>query len=117
MGAATSELLVGLEMRLLDPEVRHNPREVAALLSDSFFEFGSSGEISTKSEIVAALQGERSRKIEASQFEVKELARDVALVTYRTNSAGVAALRSSIWERNDGAWRLIFHQGTVLPAR
>lgn len=114
MSDATPELLVGLELRLLDPDVRSNPREVASLLADSFAEFGSSGQVYTKSDTVATLAAEVRQDIDAADFEVTELAPDVALVTYRANAAGVTALRSSIWKKGDGAWRMVFHQGTRL---
>ncbi len=40
----------------------------------------------------------------------------VALVTYRTVEPTRVALRVSVWMRGaDGAWRLRYHQGTVVP--
>jgi len=50
-------------------------------------------------------------------FTAARLSEQVALVTFRTvaRAPGVPprhALRSSVWVRRDGRWRLRFHQGT-----
>ena len=47
-----------LEERLLQPEVRKSVAEVAMLLAPAFIEFGSSGRMFTKSQIIEALQCE-----------------------------------------------------------
>jgi hypothetical protein len=44
-----------LEERLLDPIVRSDPAQFAALLADDFREFGSSGRSYTKAEMLAHL--------------------------------------------------------------
>ncbi|HEX6899722.1 MAG TPA: hypothetical protein VF789_08415 [Thermoanaerobaculia bacterium] len=44
-----------LELFLLDPDVRKSER-VAELRADGFIEFGSSGRIYTKEDVIAALQ-------------------------------------------------------------
>nr|WP_242876402.1 DUF4440 domain-containing protein [Desulfosporosinus hippei] len=51
-------------------------------------------------------------------FQVKVLATDVVLATYRavkTNESREEmrnSLRSSIWKFIDGRWQMVFHQGT-----
>lgn len=47
-------------------------------------------------------------------FNVKLLASDIVLATYRTlrNKDSNLVLRSSIWKNIQGHWQLIFHQGT-----
>jgi hypothetical protein len=40
---------------------------------------------------------------------------DLVLVTYLSDPAGRAARRSSLWRRAGGSWRLLHHQGTLLP--
>jgi hypothetical protein len=34
----------------------------------------------------------------------------------RTSRERLDALRSSLWRREAGCWRMMFHQGTPLPA-
>ncbi|HWB12625.1 MAG TPA: DUF4440 domain-containing protein, partial [Pirellulales bacterium] len=106
--------LQDLELTLLRPDVRKSDR-VAELLADEFIEFGSSGSVFTKPQVMAALRAEGSVEISASQLKVHLLAPDVALVTYRARCQGepvVHSLRSSIWKQNQGRWQMVFHQGT-----
>lgn len=104
--------LKALETSLLDHSVRKDPAQVASLLSDQFREFGSSGRVYSKAEIVAALQSEPEGTITLSYFAVVELAEGTMLVTYRSRREGSEALRSSVWRMEAGQWRIIFHQGT-----
>jgi hypothetical protein len=39
----------------------------------------------------------------------------LVLLTYRSTTAQRSALRSSLWRRETSGWRVLFHQGTVLP--
>jgi hypothetical protein len=114
-GISSEELLIGLELRLLDPQVRRTPEAVAILLADSFVEFGSSGRVFTKSEIVAELAEEESRTVKARGFASQELAPGVVLLTYRASADGVETLRSSVWVDAGDGWRMAFHQGTKVP--
>jgi len=100
-----------LEERLLVPSVRASPAEVAMLLADEFIEFGSSGRIYDKQEIIRLLQQEQGgTQCTLADFSARKLAADVALVTYRVVES--RTIRSSIWRLEDGRWRMVFHQGT-----
>jgi hypothetical protein len=54
-------------------------------------------------------------------FKSQWIAEGVVLVTYRTvridprSGQRAAALRSSIWIKESGQWRMRFHQGTKVP--
>jgi hypothetical protein len=107
--------LRGLEELLLQPDVRKSGR-VSELLADGFVEFGSSGRIFSKAQIVAALRAEEPTKFTAYDFSVSLLAPNVALVTYRAQrhtEPTVYTLRSSIWQQQGQQWQMAFHQGTV----
>lgn len=105
-----------LEEELLQPDVRSDPALVASYLAEDFREFGSSGRIFTRPEILAALAAESPRQLRLTDFACTELAPGVALVTYRshaTSDTGSSeALRSSIWVLRSGRWQVLFHQGT-----
>jgi hypothetical protein len=58
---AQDTMLRQLEERLLQPDVRRSAQDVAALLADDFFEFGSSEWILTRPQIVENLQALDSR--------------------------------------------------------
>ena len=105
------------ECQLLDPEVRNQPDLVRALIHPQFVEFGASGRIWDAESIVEALtSGQTPNEIVASDLVAMQIAPDVVLLTFRTDSAGHACLRSSIWIRSDeDKWLLRFHQGTVIP--
>lgn len=52
------ELFRRLEEQLLQPEVRQSAEAVADLLADDFIEFGSSGQVFNKQQIIEGLQQE-----------------------------------------------------------
>lgn len=108
------KLLEGYERMLLEPATRKS-ETISQLLAESFVEFGSSGRVFTKTQVVALLQAEPPMQVAASEFKVRLLAPQIALVTYRTRrhpEPPTEALHSSIWEQRQGKWQMIFHQGT-----
>ncbi len=116
----STEVLRELEQRLLDSSTRKNADIVSSLLDDDFQEYGSSGRVYSRPEIIAALQEETEVRFFMRNFEARLLAEDIALITYISTkvdqgSPTVEALRSSVWLFRDGRWKMIFHQGTRLP--
>lgn len=118
----TAALLQSLEDQLLNPETRRSADQVSSLLADEFIEFGSSGRVFDKSKTIESLQLEQHEKsIQRSitDFSMRRLAPDIALVTYRLAvrrgpaETGTHTLRSSIWKSINGQWKMIFHQGTL----
>ena len=111
-------IVEALERRLLEPAVRSSSKELDELLAEDFLEFGSSGRVWTRSEIVAELLTESGSEIEIDSARSRHISEDVILLTYRSMRVGdtdaAAALRSSIWQRQGGIWKLIFHQGTKV---
>lgn len=70
-----------------------------------------------KQQALAALAAEAGiLAVETGNFEFREVATGVVLLTYfarTTGDAGTrASLRSSLWKLVDGRWRMLFHQGT-----
>jgi hypothetical protein len=112
------DFLRQLEERLLQPEVRRSAADVAELLADEFIEFGSSGRVFNKQQIIESLQHEEPARRSMAEFRSTLLAPGVILTTYRVvrlNPSGArptSSLRSSIWRLQDGRWKLVFHQGT-----
>lgn len=107
---------------MLSPEGRASPELIDRLLADDFQEIGSSGDVFGKREALDELaeesrDGQRHER-EASDWSVRALSTDVALVTYkvlrRDEGSRVSSLRSSIWAFRDGRWQMVFHQGTRL---
>jgi hypothetical protein len=120
MSLAEDVLPRSLEEQLLKPEVRGSSDEVGYLLADEFIEFGSSGRVYDKRQIIEALQQETpdpTTRISLVDFVARRLASEVILVTYRTirPDRPESRLRSSIWKLVEGRWQMVFHQGT--PAK
>ena len=81
------------------------------LLADEFTEYGSSGKVFHKSDILSSL--DTGAEYILSNFTFSDLAQGVTIVKYKSIASGQAALRSSIWVQNNGAWQLMHHQATV----
>ena len=99
-----------LEKRLLNPEVRASAEALDSLVSDQFVEFGSSGYIYAKHDVIRQMLAAPSITVTVADFRVVTISPDVALATYRTPSS----LRSSVWRREGECWRIVFHQGTPI---
>jgi len=99
-----------LEDSLVSPEVRASADALNRLVSDQFVEFGSSGRIYTKQDVIAQMIAAPSITVEVADFRILAVSPDVALATYRTGRS----LRSSVWRREAESWRIVFHQGTTI---
>jgi hypothetical protein len=116
-----------LEQDLHRPDLRSSREAVSARLADDFLEFGSSGCVYNKAVVIDALAEEapadRITVPEVHDFTAKMIAPDAVLVLYRSvrRSEGAepakTTLRSSIWKRADGQWKMFFHQGTIVLNR
>ncbi len=113
------ELLHQLEECLLQPEVRQSVEALADLLADDFIEFGSSGQVFNKQQIIEGLQQEPPARRSLLQFSATVLAPGVVLATYRAvqyrtpGEPPIYSLRSSIWKLTNDRWQMVFHQGTL----
>jgi hypothetical protein len=119
---STHNHLRTLEERLLNPAFRKDAAAVSALLADDFREFGSSGRIFNKQQIIVELAAEPpGRTISLEDFACQQIAPEAALITYRTTNPATdpprTALRSSLWILRDNGWQILFHQGTLLPSQ
>ncbi len=107
-----------LEERLLQSDVRKSTQEVADLLADDFIEFGSSGCIFNKQQVIEALQQVTPAQRSLREFKALVLDPDIVLVTYQvvqysgSDDESTYSLRSSIWKLIDDRWQMVFHQGT-----
>jgi hypothetical protein len=115
-----AEELRPLEESLLSQRIRRDTARVSCLLADEFREFGASGRIFTKSEVLDLLRNEPPQSLAMQDYVCKSISDDLALVTYRTirtaeGRAPVEALRSSLWVLRSGRWQMLFHQGTRVP--
>ncbi|MGE8152962.1 DUF4440 domain-containing protein [Pseudomonas vancouverensis] len=108
-----SQTLLHLEQSLLTQSTRCNAEEVSHLLADDFIEFGASGMIWSKAEVLEQLPQEIFTPRTITRFTTKRLSECTVLVTYHCHSATNNSLRSSIWRKQDEQWQMFFHQGTI----
>ena len=106
------ELIKSLEIELTLKEVRADPVRLSELLHDDFGEFGKSGSVYDKQDIVRELPGWEYLDIECGEFNPIELSENVVLLKYQSTLNGVKTNRSSIWVNENGNWQIIHHQGT-----
>lgn len=110
--------IIDLELSLLRDEIRASPQQVAALLSEDFLEFGQSGNVYTKADIVREIASWQDLQYEAAHIAAKEITNEIVLITYRSTATSRStgkvtyALRSSLWKKMGSDWKMMFHQGT-----
>lgn len=114
--------LTSLEEHILLLEkqlMTYDYKELNEHLANDFLEYGSSGNIFDKKAQLDAVRDDEavtnSISYTVTDFNIKLLASDIVLATYRSlrHHDSKLVLRSSIWKRNDGKWQMIFHQGTL----
>ena len=115
-------MLRGLELALITPPVRSDAARLDALLHENFLEFGRSGAVYAKADILSRLPAQAQQLLMvADQFEVRPLGKTAALLTYRSadqrpdGTMDRFTLRASVWERTARGWQMRFHQGTPTP--
>ncbi len=112
-----------LEIELHQFSSRKNVSLVNSLIHESFMEFGRSGRIYCKSDIIESLRLEKDDILIWSQdFTLQNMVANMVLLTYK--SAHVMecgklhrfSLRSSLWLKVKDKWMINFHQGTETSA-
>lgn len=106
------EAVVELEQELLDPGVRGDYGQLAFLLHPEYREIGASGRLWGREELIEELVAAPGSQARFELVDAVPLASDLVQVVYRTVNGSGSALRSSLWQRTEGRWRLRFHQGT-----
>lgn len=120
MDTDVEKRIIGLEIELLRPEVRALPERLMELIADDFVELGQSGRRYRKADVLQLLPARPGTILHASDFESRILGPDTVLLTYLAENVIAAgrvssrSLRSSIWQRREGHWQIVFHQGTSV---
>lgn len=107
-----------LEEKLWKAETRFDRNWMDKILSSNFFEIGRSGRTYTREMIICCEPTEIPAAFPLFNFKARLITEDVAQVTYVSSvnyKTGLEkGLRSSIWSKQSGKWKLEFHQGTPL---
>ena len=112
--------LLELELSLHKYEVRSSREALDLLIADEFREIGVSGAYFGKQEILDRLPGEDAVKIEASDFEYRQISESIVQLIYKSraftsvDTFGRTSYRTSLWKFGKNKWQMIFHQGTAI---
>ncbi|QPC45545.1 DUF4440 domain-containing protein [Mangrovibacillus cuniculi] len=115
MNSELKETLQKLEEAHTGMNVRKDSEKLGAILSEDFFEIGSSGYKYGRNECLEL--GIVQTEMKLYNYEIYPLAEGVVLSTYFIvdSTRNRNTLRSSIWKLVDDEWRLFYHQGTISP--
>ncbi|MBI2791158.1 MAG: DUF4440 domain-containing protein [Gammaproteobacteria bacterium] len=89
-------------------------------ICDEFWEVGASGNVYTKEVVLSTLleryNDPNYKDIwEAKDFALTRIAQDNYLLTYTLiQDKTRLTKRSTLWRRENGAWKILYHQGTVV---
>lgn len=103
------EIVLRQERSLFSPQVRGDVAELGMLLHPEFLEIGRSGRMWSRDDVALSPSDEGAF---VELVSCQRVAPDVMLIVYRADDDRGATVRSSLWLREGGRWRLRFHQGT-----
>lgn len=104
--------LRSLETAMWTTATRGDRAWVDRHLSPTFTEFGRSGQSYDRDETLDQEIAEIEVVLPLPDLEMRWLADDIALLTYRSIRSGEYSNRASVWVRRAGRWLMEFHQGT-----
>lgn len=114
-GAGDVAEVLSLERELQTPECRRDRPRVMALLADDFVEVGASGRVWDRAATLNLLGEESSAVIEVRDLTGRIIADGLVMAHWDSVRGGRRARRTSLWRRDAAGWRLVHHQGTLLP--
>jgi hypothetical protein len=106
-----------LERELQTAECRRDRARVSALLAEDFIEVGASGRIWDRPSTLELLgaEPEDDAVIEVSHLSGRVIGDGFVMAHWDSDRGGRRARRTSLWRRESAGWRLVHHQGTLLP--
>ena len=119
-GIEVEDLILALEEKLLNPEVRCSKQKLEELLDEEFIEFCSSGNIYiyNQEKVIDTEINLETTNWKILEFNIKWISKECILATYKLAKDSTVtkeySLRSSIWKKQGHQWKMIFHQGTKI---
>ncbi len=111
------------ELKLLEPLFHAAAADPASqqfeeLLAAEFWEIGASGRLYSREFVLSVLKSRKrdpsEKEWETSGFHVFEVASANYLLTYTLRQPGRVTRRATLWRSVEGAWKAVYHQGTVV---
>ncbi len=119
-GIEVEDLILALEEKLLNPEVRCSKQKLEELLDEEFIEFCSSGNIYiyNQEKVIDTEINLETTNWKILEFNIKWISKECILATYKLAKDSTVtkeySMRSSIWKKQGHQWKMIFHQGTKI---
>ena len=112
-------LIFELETSLLRQEVRTSVESLNILIADDFIEYGSSGLIYDKKNILERLPQGVSPTYNLYDFQCINLSENIVQTRFKTERTNLdntmaTSLRTSLWRKSGNNWQIFFHQGTPI---
>jgi hypothetical protein len=92
-----------------------------AQTAPGFWEVGASGRRYSRESVWVTLEeryadpGYAERDAwETSEFQCRDIAPGIYLLTYTLRQGPRLTRRLTVWQLSEGAWRILYHQGTVV---
>jgi hypothetical protein len=111
------------ELRAREPifhrlELGTSREALERMTEPDFWEVGASGRRYSREHVFEILE-ERYRRAEPDpwqtrEFHCREVAPDNYLLTYTLEQDGRITRRATLWRRREGAWKIVYHQGTLV---
>lgn len=86
------------------------------MVSEDYFEISASGRTYARETVLGVVTARRSETLgnySCKDFRILELATDTYLVSYELVEEKRSTLRTSIWKKAGGKWKILHHQGTL----
>jgi hypothetical protein len=101
---------------LLKPFTRQDRVILDLLIADNFYEIGASGNVYHKKDILEALPLEQQHDVygNISEFEIALLSDTFIRAHYLLQEKDRLTRRTSLWQKDQNSYQMIFHQGTVI---
>jgi len=101
------------------PEFGTTKVDFEGMLHEGFWEIGASGRRYSKAYVLNELEQRHQHSNEdvweTSDFHCRSLAPGVYLLTYTLlQDKTRQTRRSTIWQRTEVGWKIVFHQGTIV---
>ena len=90
-----------------------------AMIADDFLDIGASGRVYDRAYAIETSLDRYARGPEphdwlCSDFAVRQVASDLFQITYVLSEPDRTTRRSTFWRDDNGTWKIVFHQGTVI---
>jgi hypothetical protein len=90
---------------------------------ENYWEVGASGRRYSRAFILSWAGESAAHFVDAAaagwtteEFGLRCLGPDTFLLTYTLDQAGRRTRRATIWQKAEGRWKILYHQGTVIAA-